>query len=66
MQSLGVAGWPIWEHDVGAFDYVHEADEDCYFLQGRVVVTPKGVSRIDACGCMHALVHGLCAGARAC
>mmetsp|Transcript_26591 Transcript_26591/g.67731 ORF Transcript_26591/g.67731 Transcript_26591/m.67731 type:complete len:163 (-) Transcript_26591:126-614(-) len=38
----GVRSWPTWEHGVDVFPYQYEADEDCYFLQGRVVVTPEG------------------------
>ena len=42
-KELGTGAWPIWEHDVGMLvDYLHETDEDCLFLQGRVVITPKG------------------------
>lgn len=42
LQDLGVASWPTWSHGVDSFPYVYGEDEDCFFLEGKVVVTPTG------------------------
>lgn len=69
-KELGTEAWPIWEHDVGMLvDYLHEADEDCLFLQGRVVITPKGGApvtvKVRRLHLESALVHLLYAGTHA-
>ncbi len=40
--NKGVFGWPIWEKEVSKFDWKYDSVERCYFLEGKVTVTPKG------------------------
>lgn len=42
LEALGVFDWPIWEKEVSAFPWSYDAEETCYLLEGRVVVTPDG------------------------
>jgi uncharacterized cupin superfamily protein len=30
--------WPIWEKEVSTFDWCYDSDEECYILEGEVVV----------------------------
>ncbi len=30
--------WPIWEKEVSKFDWQYDSDEECYILDGEVVV----------------------------
>ena len=34
----GVASWPIWEKEISRFDWHYSDTEDCYLLEGAVVV----------------------------
>lgn len=35
--------WPIWEKEISRFDWHYDAIEECYLLEGEVVVeTPDG------------------------
>jgi len=40
--GLGVFDWPIWEKEVSEFPWQYDEQERCFFLEGDVVVTPKG------------------------
>jgi len=33
-----VSTWPIWEKEVSRFDWHYENTEECYLLEGKVVV----------------------------
>jgi len=42
LAALGVRRWPIWTKEVSVFSWSYDEPETCYFLEGDVVVTPKG------------------------
>jgi uncharacterized cupin superfamily protein len=43
----GIDRWPIWEKGVSRFDWVYDGTEQCYILEGEVMVeTDHGVFRI--------------------
>lgn len=43
MEKQGVTSWPIWEKEISMFDWFYDDTEECYLLEGRVVVeTPDG------------------------
>ncbi len=42
LAELGVEDWPIWSCEVSRFPWTYEAQETCYILEGRVIVTPEG------------------------
>lgn len=42
LNDLGVRKWPVWTKEVSTFDWSYDTSETCYFLDGEVVVTPKG------------------------
>ncbi len=33
-----INNWPIWEKEVSTFDWYYDETEQCYFLDGRVIV----------------------------
>lgn len=41
LKKRGIFDWEIWEKEVSVFDYHYDTDEQCYFLEGEVVVTTK-------------------------
>jgi hypothetical protein len=42
LNHLGVYAWSIWTKEVSEFPWTYDEQETCYFLEGDVVVTPKG------------------------
>ena len=42
LESLGVSAWGIWAKEASEFPWRYDAAETCYFLEGDVVVTPRG------------------------
>ena len=43
LEKRGVRSWPIWEKEISRFDWFYDDTEECYLLEGRVVVeTPDG------------------------
>lgn len=38
LEEEGVATWPVWEKEVSRFDWHYDDTEECYLLEGRVVV----------------------------
>jgi len=42
LAELGVFDWDVWSAAESTFPWSYDADEDCYLLEGEVVVTPDG------------------------
>jgi len=42
LEVLGVYDWPVWRKEASTFPWSYSDQETCYFLKGRVVVTPDG------------------------
>ncbi len=41
LEVLGVYDWPIWTKEPSTFPWHYERQETCYFLRGKVIVTPE-------------------------
>jgi uncharacterized cupin superfamily protein len=42
LSARGVFDWPIWTKEASTFPWSYDEQEQCYFLEGDVVVTPDG------------------------
>ena len=42
LEILGVYDWPVWEKEISEFPWSYDKEETCYFLRGKVIVTPEG------------------------
>ena len=42
LEELGIKGWQIWEKEESEFPWCYDEAETCYFLEGDVIMTPKG------------------------
>lgn len=42
LEILGVFDWPTWQKEISEFPWHYDREETCYFLRGRVIVTPEG------------------------
>jgi hypothetical protein len=38
LKKEGVFSWPVWEKEVSRFDWSYDSVEECYLLEGKVVV----------------------------
>ena len=45
MENQGVFSWPIWEKEVSKFDWHYDSVEECFLLEGEVVVETKDGDR---------------------
>ena len=46
LKDKGVTTWPIWEKEVSRFDWHYSDTEDCYLLEGEVVVETEGGEKV--------------------
>ena len=42
LNDLEVSNWPIWTKEKSEFPWTYDSQETCYFLEGKVIVTPEG------------------------
>jgi uncharacterized cupin superfamily protein len=47
LERQGVTTWPIWTKEASEFPWTYDEQETCYFLEGDVVVTPKGGQPVE-------------------
>ncbi|MBL7151821.1 MAG: cupin domain-containing protein [Candidatus Omnitrophica bacterium] len=47
LKEMGVFGWPIWEKEASRFDWHYDDIEECYFLEGKVIVETKDGKRVE-------------------
>ena len=38
VDKRGVSTWPTWEKEISRFDWHYDTTEECYLLEGKVVV----------------------------
>ena len=49
LEKRGVFSWSIWTKEISTFDWYYDSQEQCYFLEGEVVVeTNEGNYEIKA------------------
>jgi len=47
MEKEGVMSWPIWEKEVSRFDWHYDTIEECYLLEGKVVVETENGEKVE-------------------
>jgi uncharacterized cupin superfamily protein len=47
LDELGTGNWDIWSKQISIFPWHYDCRETCYFLEGRVVVTPDGGDPVE-------------------
>ena len=47
LDVIGVDDWPIWQKAVSEFPWTYDREEECYILEGKVIVTPGGGEPIE-------------------
>ncbi len=41
LKKMRVFEWPVWEKEVSRFPWSYDSIEECYFLEGEVIVETK-------------------------
>ena len=47
MEKKGVLSWPTWVKEVSRFDWHYDDTEECYLLEGKVVVETGDSERVE-------------------
>ena len=47
LKNLGVFQWPVWTKEASRFDWSYDSQEECYFLEGEVIVDVPGGSSVS-------------------
>ncbi len=47
LRKKGVLTWPVWEKEVSRFDWFYEQTEECYLVEGKVIVWTKDGKRFE-------------------
>jgi uncharacterized cupin superfamily protein len=47
LETRGVLSWPIWEKEVSRFDWYYDSIEECYLLEGKVVVETEDGEKVE-------------------
>lgn len=47
IKKLDVASWPIWEKEVSRFDWHYDETEECYVLEGEVIVEMEDGRKVE-------------------
>jgi uncharacterized cupin superfamily protein len=47
LERKGVSTWPIWEKEISRFNWYYDSTEECYLLEGRVVVETDGGEKVE-------------------
>ena len=53
LKKRGVFSWPVWTKEVSRFDWHYDSKEECYFLEGEVIVESKGGEKVNKIGRAH-------------
>jgi uncharacterized cupin superfamily protein len=38
IEKRGIRSWPVWEKEVSRFPWSYDTEEQCYLLEGEVVI----------------------------
>ena len=47
LDSKCVTSWPIWEKEVSRFDWHYDDIEECYLLEGKVIVETEDGNMVE-------------------
>ncbi len=47
IEKEGIMSWPIWEKEISRFDWHYDETEECYLLEGKVVVGTDDGEKVE-------------------
>jgi len=47
LEAKDVSSWPIWEKEISRFDWHYDSTEECFLLEGKVVVETEDGDQVE-------------------
>jgi len=47
IEKKQILSWPIWEKEISRFDWYYDSVEECYLLEGKVVVETQDGKKVE-------------------
>ena len=47
LETKEILSWPIWEKEISCFDWHYDSTEECYLLEGKVLVETKDGKTVE-------------------
>ena len=47
VKKMGIDLWPIWEKEKSRFDWHYDQIEECFLLEGKVIVESKDGTKVE-------------------
>lgn len=47
LKERKVKDWPIWTKEVSRFDWYYDTTEECYILEGKVIVETEDGEKVE-------------------
>ena len=47
LNKRNIKSWPVWEKEVSRFDWYYDKVEECYLLEGDVIVETEDGDKIE-------------------
>ena len=47
LEKRGVYTWPTWEKEISCFDWHYDSTEECYLLDGKVIVETEDGETVE-------------------
>ncbi len=47
LDKQNVLSWPIWEKEISRFDWHYDSIEECYLLEGKVIVETEDGTQVE-------------------
>jgi uncharacterized cupin superfamily protein len=47
IEEKGILEWPIWEKEISRFDWHYDSIEECYILEGEVIVETEDGGKVE-------------------
>ena len=47
LEAKSVLSWPIWEKEISRFDWHYDSTEECFLLEGKVVVETEDGDQVN-------------------
>lgn len=47
LKERNVKSWPIWTKEISHFDWYYDETEECYILEGKVIVETEDGEKVE-------------------
>lgn len=47
LENRGIFSWSIWEKEISRFDWFYDTTEQCYILEGKVIIETEDGEKVE-------------------